>query len=136
MKLSACLLALAACLSAAVAMAQEPFTAQHDPNSYFSMGQMTPTPEMWFYEQARRDYLDPWVAVRSKAEFEASQRQRRLAAMRWFGMSNSRPSANPTPVHGYYSPTWTSNSRNPYHWQGTSGGVIMTHRSATTTATW
>ena len=36
-----------------------------------SPGEMTMTPEMWLYEQRRRDYLDPKLAVRRKAEFHA-----------------------------------------------------------------
>jgi hypothetical protein len=84
----------------------------------FSMGELAPTPEMWFYEQWRRQREDPKVAVRLNAEFQHRQRQRRMAALAWFGFSNSRPTASPTPLMGSYSPAWRSNTRDPYQWAG------------------
>jgi hypothetical protein len=86
-----------------------------------SPGELQATPEMWFYEQAQRRYDDPKNAVRANAEFRALQRSRRLAALRWFGLSNSRPRANPDPVHGNYSPRWVGNGYSPSHW--TAGGT-------------
>ncbi|MGW8258281.1 MAG: hypothetical protein ACWGMZ_12405, partial [Thermoguttaceae bacterium] len=68
--------------------------------SLISPGEVKATPEMWFYEQAMRQYQDPKMMVRANAEFRARQRQRRLAAMRWFGQSNSRPHANSDPFNG------------------------------------
>lgn len=79
---------------------------------------VTQTPEMWFYEQERSRYEDPKAAVRRNAEHRAAQRQSRIESMKWFGLSNIRPSATSTPVMGTYSPMWTSNSYNPMHWQG------------------
>ena len=95
------------------------------PDPEFSLGQMTPTPEMWFYEQAWRRYRDPKMAVRRRAEFEADQRQARLAAQRWFGYSNSRPTVSPTPFTGNYSPAWTSNSPYSTQWRGVSGTTVI-----------
>jgi hypothetical protein len=83
-----------------------------------SLGQLTPTPEMWFYDQAMRRHSDPRMLVQEKAEYDATQRQRRLATQRWFGVSNARPSASVTPLMGVYSPTWVSNSPNPAQWTG------------------
>lgn len=84
-----------------------------------SPGEVKTTPEMWFYEQYMRQYQDPKMAVRANAEFQADQRRRRLASMQWFGMSNSRPRACSDPVHGDYSPGWTSNNTAyPYRWTG------------------
>lgn len=74
------------------------------------------TPEMWFYEQERSHWENPREAVRRKAEFRAAQRAQRIASMQWFGKSNARPSVNPTPFTGSYSPTWTSNNFDPYRW--------------------
>jgi hypothetical protein len=74
------------------------------------------TPEMWFYEQERSHWENPREAVRRKAEFRSAQRSSRIASMRWYGMSNSRPSANATPVTSTYSPTWTSNNFDPDRW--------------------
>ena len=89
------------------------------PMTSISPGDIKATPEMWFYEQYMRQYQDPKMAVRAKAEFESDQRQRRLAAMHWFGFSNSRPRAASDPYHGDYSPGWASNNPAfPYRWQG------------------
>ena len=46
----------------------------------FSFGQMTPTPDMWLYQQALRRYSDR--PPPAPAEFDADQRQARLAAQR------------------------------------------------------
>ena len=74
------------------------------------------TPEMWFYEQERSRYEDPQAAVRRKAEFRSSQRAQRIASSHWYGMSNSRPSANATPLCGTYAPTWVSSGFDPNRW--------------------
>ena len=78
---------------------------------------LSQTPEMWFYEQERSRWEDPQSAVRRNAEARASQRANRIASMRWYGMSNSRPSANATPLYGTYSPTWVANSFDPNRWR-------------------
>lgn len=113
------------------ALAQQPVsrtTRNPDPvGSHISLGQMTPTPEMWFYDQAQRQHSDPQSAVREKAEFESIQRQRRIAARQWFGVSNARPNAEVTPMMGTYSPTWVSNTRNPAQWSG-QGPVYSANR--------
>ncbi|MDZ4819680.1 MAG: hypothetical protein SGJ20_11980 [Planctomycetota bacterium] len=83
------------------------------------------TPEMWFYEQERRRYEDPQAAVREVAQQRSAQRRARIAAMKWYGMSNSRPIASPDPVHGTYSPRWVSGGFNPSLWQGPSGSVAI-----------
>lgn len=84
-----------------------------------SASQVRATPAMWFYDQAMRQYKDPKMAVRAAAEFRASQRMRRLASMRWFGMSNSRPRASSDPFHGDYSPGWCANpGYYPSRWGG------------------
>ena len=87
--------------------------------SRIAVGELQPTPEMWFYEQYQRQQDDPSTAVRAKAEFRAAQRQGRLAAMRWFGLSNSRPHASSDPFNGDYSPKWTANNVHyPSRWMG------------------
>ncbi len=76
----------------------------------------TMTPEIWFYLQELRRYDDPKQAIRRNAEFRAEQLQNRLAAMKWFGQSNQRPIATPTPFMGTYSPMWSSNSADQFQW--------------------
>jgi hypothetical protein len=91
-----------------------------------SAGTVPATAEMWFYEQHLREYLNPKLAVRRKAEFKAKQRRQRLAAMRWFGFSNQRPAVSPDPFNGDYSSSWTgADVLHPYRWGGCgyAGGV-------------
>lgn len=94
---------------------------------HFSYGELTPTPEMWFYEQRMREYRNPKNSVRRRAEFEADQRQQRLAAMDWYGFSNSRPTVSPAPFlgPGPYSPSWIGNSTVPFQWNGGSRPVMV-----------
>jgi len=104
---------------AAPGLAQKPTAADVRFGNTISVGEVTPTPEMWFYEQYYQQYQDPKTAVRAKAEERSAQRRARLAAMRWFGFSNSRPRAGTDPVHSDYSPAWTSRNMNyPFRWGG------------------
>ena len=106
-------------LVAVTATAQEPAAKKAGPKGNISPGELTPTPEMWFYEQFRIQYQDPKAMVRKRAEFRAAQRQRRIAARKWFGLSNVRPQAGTDPFHGDWSPGWTSNNANyPFRWTG------------------
>jgi hypothetical protein len=87
-----------------------------------SPGEVPMTPEIWFYQQQMQQYLDPKMAVRRNAEARADQRSRRVATMKWFGMSNSRPRANVDPIHQAYSPSWVSNNDwYPDRWAGMYG---------------
>lgn len=65
-------------------------------------------------EQARE-------AIQRRAEFKAAQRAKRIETMKWFGYSNSRPSASSVPFMGTYSPTWVGNGSIPSHWSGVNG---------------
>jgi hypothetical protein len=87
----------------------------------------TVTPEMWFYLQEYRRYHSPREAVRRKAEFRSAQRQARLAAQRWFGFTNLRPTVNPVPYYGSYSPSWTGSPRDPFAWMGHGTPRVMYH---------
>lgn len=73
-------------------------------------------PEHSHYQQQLLRQDDPWTAVRRKAEFNAAQRQQRLAAQKWFGFSNARPTVNATPWGVSYSATWASNTSRPFSW--------------------
>jgi hypothetical protein len=74
------------------------------------------TPEMWFYEQALHQYNDPKYAVRANAEFKANQRRQRLAAMQWYGYSNSRPEMGLDTQHGIPQAQWVGNGASPNWW--------------------
>lgn len=97
----------------------------------FSMGELTPTPSMWLYQQQMSQYNDPKASVRRQAEFNAWQRQQRMAARKWYGFSNSRPRANHTPFTGYYSPMWVGTVNEPFAWPGAGSAptVIVEERS-------
>jgi len=88
---------------------------------HLSTGIVTPTPEMWFYQEEMRQYLDSRLAVRRNAETRDAQRRERLAAMKWYGMSNARPYCSADPFNGpSYSPQWSSGSPNyPMRWSVT-----------------
>jgi hypothetical protein len=117
-------------LLSSVAMAQQPTTTkitrppvakQTAPpaTTHFSAPTLSAppvTPELWVYSQEQRRHDDPAFAVRRKAEFKADQRQARLAAQKWYGLSNSRPEASPIPFMGQYSPSWVGNGWNRYDW--------------------
>ena len=106
-------------LTTVPALAQGPFARQSASEGGTSPGEVRATPEMWFYEQYQREYLDPKMAVRRNAEQRAAQRRQRMAALKWFGFSNQRPQAGPEPFHGEWSPVWTSNNgAYPYRWGG------------------
>lgn len=74
------------------------------------------TPEMWYYSQELRRHDDPQQAVRRRAEFAAQQRAMRLAAMKWYGFSNARPTVSQIPTMGVYSPSWVGNGYDRYDW--------------------
>jgi hypothetical protein len=78
----------------------------------------TTTPDMWYYTQERERHDNPHQAVRRKAEFVAQQRAMRIESMKWFGMSNARPTASTTPFMDEYSPAWVGNGYHPYQWVG------------------
>jgi len=95
----------------------------------FTMGELKPTPEMWFYEQYLRQSQDPKVAVRANAEYRAAQRQLRINAMKWYGMSNQRPQAGVDPLHSDYSPVWSGGSANyPFRWAAPSATIVLNPR--------
>jgi hypothetical protein len=85
------------------------------------------TPELWLYSQEMRRHDDPAQAVRRRAELRADQRSQRLAALKWFGLSNSRPQASPVPLMGVYSPTWVGNGPNRYDWVGVETAAATVH---------
>jgi hypothetical protein len=78
------------------------------------------TPEMYLYLHELKRYDDPKQAVRRKAELKTAQRNQRLAAQKWFGVSNARPMASAQPFMDLYSPRWIGNGYNGFNWAGVS----------------
>jgi len=123
-------LAIAVALLVSLMVVPAPAANPGDDASGYSVGispgEITPTPEMWFYEQYMRQYQDPATMVRQRAEYKAAQRQQRLAARQWFGFSNARPTAGTDPYYGDYSPRWSSNNTYyPFQWNGIGSPVIV-----------
>jgi hypothetical protein len=113
-------------LTVVPARAESPDSTKLKFNGTISAGELTPTPDMWFYEQYLRQQQDPSFAVRQKAEFRSNQRQDRIAARRWFGFSNLRPTAGTELIHGDAGPRWTStNSAYPNRWAGASATMVV-----------
>lgn len=103
---------------------EEPSSFQEKPYNLDSSA-ITPTPEMWFYMNELQRHDDPRMAVRRNAELRGQQRRSRLAAMKWFGLSNQRPQVNPTPICGVYSPTWVAGWLDPFQWSGSGYPVTV-----------
>ncbi len=126
MTIGVCLLAV---LTAGTVSAQQPNRTagdRHDQSqSRIAVGELQPTPEMWFYEQYQQQQDDPAEGVYAKAQLRAAQRQGRLASMRWYGLSNSRPRASSDPFHGEYSPKWSASGRYPDRWMGGSTPLVV-----------
>jgi hypothetical protein len=72
--------------------------------------------QSWYREQQQAAKPDPKAIVQQKAAFRAEQRMSRMASLEWYGMSNSRPQACPTPLTSRYSPTWENPGGSPYSW--------------------
>lgn len=54
--------------------------------------------------------------IQRKAQTRAAQRDARLASLNWYGMSNARPTAAPTPFTSLYSPVWQQPGGRPFAW--------------------
>ncbi len=119
-------LGLTLALLAKGALAQAPAARIQELRRDSTTSQTAPTPEMWLYEQERTRYEDPRAAVRRKAEQRAAQRSDRLAAMKWYGQSNSRPVVAPTPTCDTYGAGWVANGTNPYQWRPGNSVLVVT----------
>jgi len=89
-------------------------------------GEVTATPEMWFYQEqmARRD--DPKEAVRRKAEFRTAQREARLASRRWYGVSLARPMTSTAIMNGESAAVWTgTDPLYPYRFRAASPVTVV-----------
>lgn len=100
--------------------AAAPLSAQEPPEP----GTMPPADtrmesDLYLYLQAMERYEEPRQAVRRKAEEKSAQRRDRLASMKWYGYSPSRPTTNYVPWTSSYGQHWVGNGPNPYSWYGT-----------------
>ncbi|MGA2032436.1 MAG: hypothetical protein ABSG68_09285 [Thermoguttaceae bacterium] len=114
-------------LAAATSWAQAPAAKSPQNNvklpAGVSPGEVRPMPQTRAFEASLQEAQDAKAAVRRMAEARSDQRQRRLAACRWYGLSNLRPQASTDPVDSDYAPHWASNNGFfPYRWNG--GGEV------------
>ena len=89
-----------------------------------------PRDDSWYYQPSSEPTSyqpNPLAIIHQKALARSQQRTDRLAALNWYGMSNSRPTAAPTPFCTLYSPAWQSPGGKPFSWY-TSGRPIYIFR--------
>jgi len=75
--------------------------------------------DSWYYQPSNEPTAykpNPKMIVQQRAMEHGQQRANRLAALNWYGMSNSRPTASPTPFTTLYSPAWQSPGGRPFAW--------------------
>lgn len=87
-----------------------------------------PPEQSWLREQ-QSGKPTPTEIVQQKAQIRAQQRMDRMAAMSWYGISNSRPTGGTTPFMGRYAPMWEMPGGQPFAWYPYSRpGYVMTWR--------
>jgi hypothetical protein len=70
--------------------------------------------DSWYY---RTPETSPKKTIpQQKAELRAQQRMARLAAQRWYGYSNARPTVAAMPFTSMYRPAWQQPGGRPYRW--------------------
>ena len=72
-----------------------------------------------YYQPLPNYQPNPRQIVHQKAMARAQQRAYRMASMSWYGMSNLRPTASPTPFTTLYSPVWQMPGGRPFAWYTT-----------------
>jgi hypothetical protein len=69
--------------------------------------------------------MEPLSLAREKAVQRGEQRMARLAAMKWYGFSNSRPTAAVAPFTTMYSPAWQTPGGRPFAWYTSSRPIVI-----------
>ncbi len=62
---------------------------------------------------------------RQRAIERGEQRSARLEALRWYGMSNSRPVATGIPFTAMYSPAWQQPGGRPFAWHSSTRPIVI-----------
>ena len=85
--------------------------------------------DAWGYKPSYVYQPNPKAIIHQKSQARAFQLRWRIAAMRWYGMVNERPTASPTPFMGLYSPAWQMPGGRPYAWnyRGTPSVLVFSH---------
>ncbi len=79
--------------------------------------------ESWYPKVEKRNDV-PTVA-QQKAMERGAQRMARLEASRWYGFSNSRPTASGMPFTTMYSPAWQQPGGRPFAWYTSSRPIVI-----------
>jgi hypothetical protein len=74
-----------------------------------------PQADDYMYRPVTRRDATPTLA-QQKAQARGEQRMARLEAMKWYGFSNSRPTATGMPWTTMYSPAWQRPGGRPFAW--------------------
>jgi hypothetical protein len=69
-----------------------------------------------YYQPPTTYRPDTRAIIHQKAQARAQERQARMASLSWYGMSNARPTAAPTPFTSLYSPVWQMPGGRPFAW--------------------
>lgn len=79
--------------------------------------------ESWYRSPAPR--AEKQSLAREKAISRGSARMARLEAMRWYGFSNSRPTAATMPFTTSYGSSWQYPGGRPFAWYANSRPVVI-----------
>ncbi len=105
-------------LAAPVSLGQEPDLAVPEPT------QAAPGVDSWYYRSSPERETVLTIA-QQKAAQRAAQRMARLDAMRWYGFSNSRPTAASIPWTTMYAPAWQQPGGRPFAWHVSHRPIVV-----------
>jgi hypothetical protein len=83
-----------------------------------------PVPETWTYRPSP-ERTPNFTLAQQKAQLRGAQRMARLEALRWYGFSNSRPTASALPWTTMYSPAWQQPGGRPFAWYTSTRPVVI-----------
>ncbi|MCA9236575.1 MAG: hypothetical protein KDA44_13960 [Planctomycetales bacterium] len=87
-----------------------------------------------YYYSAPPQRAAPPNIAQQKAQARGEQRMQRLAAMRAYGMSGSRPTASAMAFTTMYAPAWQMPGGRPFAWWQASNRGMIIYRSLDTPA--
>jgi hypothetical protein len=83
-----------------------------------------------FYYRPAPEKATTLTLAQQKAQMRGAQRMARLEALRWYGFSNSRPTASAIAWTTMYSPAWQMPGGRPYAWYTSSRPVVIINAPA------
>jgi len=84
-----------------------------------------PQPEDYDYYRPVPRRVEAPTLAQQKAQARGEQRMARLEALKWYGFSNSRPTATAMPWTTMYSPAWQRPGGRPFAWHVSSRPVLI-----------